>query len=122
MDIGEAEKIFLTISGVDNEEVDTYRPIIKNSFLYVNNLLKDGVDKKKNGNLIDFAVATYSYYRWCLFKEDNSVKSFKAGDVSISESTSGSSTNKAYELWKESLNSISHLITPQDFYFRGVDI
>lgn len=122
MDIGEAEKIFLTISGVDNEDVDTYRPIIKNSFLYVNNLLKDGVDKKKNGNLIDFAVATYSYYRWCLFNEDNSVKSFKAGNVSISESVSGSSTNKAYELWKESLNSISHLITPQDFYFRGVDI
>lgn len=122
MGINEVAKKFLLLSGIDESELSKYLPLIRESIAYVKSILKEEVDVKENSALLTSACGTYAYYKWSLFYSQSDVSYFKAGDLTVSKSSESKVTERAYSLWKESLQEIARFTKSSDFYFKGVSV
>lgn len=113
---------FSLLSGLEGEELSKWTPLLKDGVAYVSALLKKGVKEENHLERLESATATYAYYKWILCSEDNNATSFKAGDVTVSQSHSGATADWAYQLWKQSLNEIADITVSDDFFFKGVEV
>ena len=113
---------FSLLSGLEGEELTKWTPLIKDSVAYVSALIKPGVKVSEHLELLESASASYAYYKWILSSEERDATSFKAGDVTVSQSHSGATADWAYQLWKQSLNEIADITVSDDFFFKGVEV
>ncbi|MGN0459312.1 MAG: hypothetical protein ACI4HL_00195 [Ruminococcus sp.] len=113
---------FSLLSGIEGEELSKWTPLIKDSVAYVSALIKPGVKESEHLERLESASATYAYYKWILCSEEKDSSSFKAGDLSVSQSHSGATSQLAYQLWKQSLNEIADITVTNNFFFKGVGV
>ncbi|MGN1131922.1 MAG: hypothetical protein ACI4RL_03375 [Ruminococcus sp.] len=113
---------FSLLSGIEGEELSKWTPLIKDSVAYVSALIKPGVKESEHLELLESASATYAYYKWILCSEEKDSSSFKAGDLTVSQSHSGATSQLAYQLWKQSLNEIADITVSDNFFFKGVEV
>ncbi|MGN1126194.1 MAG: hypothetical protein ACI4RI_02010 [Ruminococcus sp.] len=113
---------FSLLSGLEGEELSKWTPLIKDSVAYVSALIKPGVKESEHLELLESASATYAYYKWILCSEEKDSSSFKAGDLSVSQSHSGATSQLAYQLWKQSLSEIADITVSDNFFFKGVEV
>ncbi len=110
---------FALLTGIDEDELSRWMPLIYDAQEYVTSLLKENVDVQHH-KVLTSAVGTYAYYKWCILCSGGNESTFKAGDLSISDSSSSGSVENAELLWKESLKEIAPYVKSEDFFFKGV--
>lgn len=113
---------FSLLSGIEGEELSKWTPLIKDSASYVSALIKPGIKESEHLELLESASASYAYYKWVLCSEEKDSSSFKAGDLTVSQSHSGATSQLAYQLWKQSLSEIADITVSDDFFFKGVEV
>lgn len=113
---------FSLLSGLEGDELSKWTPLLKDAIAYVSALLKPGVKAENHLERLESATATYAYYKWILCSEERDATSFKAGDITVSQSHSGATADWAYHLWKQSLSEIADITVPCNFFFKGVEV
>lgn len=121
MGINQICERFTLLTGISEDELPRWMPLIYDAQEYVKSILKDTADNQHQ-SVLATAVGTYAYYKWSIIQCANSTSSFKVGDVSVSDSKNSVSVERAELLWKECLKEIAPLTTSQSFYFKGVVI
>jgi hypothetical protein len=112
----------MMLTDISIEELSLWMPLIEDSASYVESLLKSDVDLEQYSGILASAASAYAYYKWCLITNNSDTKSFKAGDLSVSENIDKSSANEAYKLWQNSIEEISFLTDDKNFFFEGVSV
>lgn len=122
MDINIVSRKFMLLTGIDNDELERWLPLLEEAIQYIESILSEEADIEKYNELISSAAGTYAFYKWSLVYRSSSAQSFRAGDVSISAGKSSISEATALQLWKQSLGEISFLIKDNGFFFEGVKV
>jgi hypothetical protein len=122
VDLNLVSQRFIMLTDISPEELEKWMPLIEDSEVYVKSLLRDSVNIDSYSRELSSAVGAYAYYKWSLITSKGEAKSFKAGDVSITETTGSSQSDEALKVWKNALDEIAFLTKDRGFYFRGVSV
>ena len=120
MNINQICERFTLLTGISEDELSKWMPLIYDAEKYVKSILKDDVDEQRHNVVLSSAVGTYAYYKWCMYCNGNNSSSFKAGDLTISEDNSYVSLERAENLWKECKKEMAPLTVCDSFFFKGV--
>lgn len=120
MGINKAAERFMLLSGIEEEELLRWMPVVVDAVEYVKSLLKSGVNAEDNSDLLSSAAGTYAYYKWSIYNNSSDIKSFKAGDITVTEDSTKTNSNNALKLWRQCLDEISFLTKDSKFFFEGV--
>ncbi len=116
-DYGLIKNELMLIMDIDEDEVQKYSRYIENAAKSVNSLLTDG-DYEQDSRVVHLCAVTV-YYRLVLMqKTDDSITSFKAGDVSYTKD--GSLSGQARELLSLALQDCRGLVKDCGFAFEVV--
>lgn len=122
MNINQICERFILLTGISDDEISKWLPLIYDAQEYINSLIKEDTDVQRFSEMLSSAVGTYSYYKWCLVNSGNTSSTFKAGDLTITEGSTSSSVEKALRLWDECKKEIAPYLKSDNFYFKGVRI
>ncbi len=114
--IDDVKKRLKPLCDLSDEELDTYSSIIKNCIFTVMSQTKAGAEDDER--ISHFAAAKANYEIALVRSGADRVTSFKAGDVSISES--GNFTEYAKALFESAKLDCADLISDKGFAFLGV--
>lgn len=109
------------IGGLSEDEIKKAVPFCASACTELSNRLKDA--RFEDEPAVIFACAALAFYRYTLFSlaGNEDFSSFKAGDITVSRSSSASVEN-AVKLRDEALISASGFLTDVDFAFEAVEI
>lgn len=113
------------LTEIEESEQENTLELCKASLREIEAMLK--VDADRNDARIASAAASLAFYKMSLkrsFSSSEEITSFKAGDVSITQDTGGSSKQleRAEKLYSEALKSIIPLCTDNGFAFENIKI
>lgn len=112
----EVRNILKSLGDLSDEELDTYSMVINNCVYTVSSHIKS---ETENDERISYLAAAKANYEIALARSGSDrVTTFKAGDVSISESDSF--IEYAKELFESAKHDCSDLISDEGFAFLGV--
>jgi hypothetical protein len=117
LNIANVTSRFALLAGLENSEIYKWDSIIDEACKYVNSLLKSEISDDYDKLRLENLCAVYSYRLYCLCN-NNTLSSFKAGDVTIT--SSAPSVDKAEMLWKDYCLKCQDLIDSQEFLFGRV--
>ena len=112
-DVESVKAVLRSISSLDDETIDAYTPLIENAVAYVNS--KSGREDDGRATMLAAARANYSI---SLVLGGDGVTGFKAGDVSITQTSNASETAKQLLISAE--ESCSDIMSDSGFAFRTV--
>lgn len=101
------------IGDYSDEEIERYLPIITINASSIDETQVSGEDY----NSVVYYLAAKSNYEICLMRQSDSVTSFEAGDVKISQSLD---VNRAKELYELTRQSVADYLADNGFVFMGV--
>lgn len=113
------------LTEIEESEQENILELCKASLREIEAMLK--VDADRNDARIASAAASLAFYKMSLkrsFSSSEEITSFKAGDVSITQDTGGSSKQleRAEKLYSEALKGIIPLCTDNGFAFENIKI
>lgn len=118
MNIAEVTSRFALLSGIDNERLFKWKPLIEDACAYVESISTIKTPSIAQTKRLEMLSAVYALklYSRC---GDEKITSFTAGDVTIASSANGAAS--ADELWKEYLSESSDIVDAgSDFLFGRV--
>lgn len=116
-DYSSVEKQLQVISNCDESQLETFESYINNAISCVDAMLKS--EEYENDSRIVYLCAVKAYYQIILAQSSNdSVISFKAGDVSYEKDTSSMPAVK--ELYETTLKDCATLLNNDSFSFKAV--
>lgn len=117
MSFEEVYRLFLVYTDLSENEASLYSALCTNAIAQVREELKSESSEQENGRRLNSAAAALAYYNYALIQSGrNTAESFKAGDITITES--GVDLKSARELWENEKKEIAHLICDNSFEFK----
>ena len=108
---------FIMLSGIEEEELQRWLPLCRDSLEYIESRLTSKDTAKENVCRVSSAAAALAYYSYCLtVSSAETAKRFKAGDVEIEQDYS-QRVEPAKSLWLTEKEKISDLLLQSGFYF-----
>lgn len=108
------------ISGIEEQELQRWIPLCRDSLEYIESRLKCGVSAEDNVCRISSAAAALAYYSYSLTADSAlAPQRFKAGDVEIEEGGSGRQES-AKALWLSEKEKLGDLLKNEGFYFGRI--
>lgn len=118
MNINDVVERFILISELEGEELSKYVVLCTEATEYIKSRLKNSNYSKDEEIRLCNAAAVFAYYKYCMYKNKDDIKSFSAGDVRIENSALLLQSAKA--LWDYELENISDLLSASPFAFKRV--
>lgn len=109
-------KRFRLITGLSDEEISKWLPVLKDSMIYVEKLVTKTELSEYDVRRLDNAAAVYAYYRYVSYSvgEENS---FSAGEISVT--VNKDRIKEAEHVWNTELETIGDLVNT-GFIFKRV--
>ncbi len=120
MRLNEVINRFALVSGLEPSEVTRWTPLCVDAMNELRGkLIPDALKKEENVLRLSACAGVLAYYKYCLYKEGEGIKSFTAGAVSVTHSELDG--EKARKLWEFERESVADLLESfEDFCFRSV--
>ncbi len=122
MRLNEVINRFSLVSGLEPSEVTRWTPLCIDAVNELRGkLVPDALNSEENIHRLSACAGVLAYYKYCLYRESDSVKSFTAGSVSVTHSDFDG--EKARKLWEFEKSSVADLlVSSEDFCFRSVKL
>ena len=119
------------ISSLDDEEISRWLPVCRDCINYIESKVKDKSYLDIYSDRLCFGAAVLFFYNYSIYNPDNSIESFKAGDIQISLQSTADYAKNLWDSEKERLSDILDFSDEKEkesmsendkdaFFFKGV--
>ncbi len=116
MNIANVTSRFMLLSGASKDEAYRWRPLIDDALGYISSKIKKSDLSENDIKRLEALCAVYALRLYRL-SGDESITSFKAGDLSVTSPADGGAAEK---LWREYADKAQDLIDDDKFLFGRV--